>query len=405
MQKNKIVYITILVAALGYFVDIYDLILFSIVRIKSLKGIGVTDAHLLETQGQFLLNMQMLGMLAGGILWGILGDKKGRLSVLFGSIIMYSLANIANGFVQTVDQYAVLRFIAGVGLAGELGAGITLVTEIMPKETRGYGTMIVATIGLLGAIVAGFIAEHFDWRTTYFIGGGMGLALLGLRMGVAESGMYSSIKTENVNKGDFFLLFRNRATVFKYFKCILIALPTWYVIGILITLSPELCKEKGFTEAIKVSKAVMYTYGGIAIGDLICGVLSQLMKSRKKILLYYLIFAVVCIIAFLLNPSVSHNVFYTICFFLGMGVGYWAVFVTIAAEQFGTNIRATVTTTAPNFVRGSLVPLSLLFNVLRSYSFSFVSSALFVGFIAFSIAFVSWYYLDETFGKDLNYTE
>lgn len=405
MQKNKIIYITILVASLGYFVDIYDLILFSIVRIKSLKDIGVTDAHLLETQGQFVLNMQMIGMLIGGILWGILGDKKGRLSVLFGSIIMYSLANIANGFVQTVDQYAILRFIAGIGLAGELGAGITLVTEIMPKETRGYGTMIVATIGLLGAIAAGFIAEIFDWRTTYFIGGGMGLALLVLRMGVAESGMYNSIKTENINKGNFFLLFRDKATVLKYLKCIFIALPTWYVIGILITLSPEFCREKEFTEVIKVSKAVMFTYAGIAVGDLLCGLLSQWMKSRKKILLYYLFFAVICIIAYLFNPSVSLNVFYCICFFLGMGVGYWAVFVTIAAEQFGTNIRATVTTTAPNFVRGSLVPLSMLFTLLRSYSFSFVNSALLVGIIVFSIAFVSWYFLDETFGKDLNYTE
>ena len=405
MDKNRIIYITILVAALGYFVDIYDLILFSIVRIKSLKGLGITDEHLLETQGQFLLNMQMIGMLTGGILWGILGDKKGRLSVLFGSIILYSIANIANGFVETVDQYAALRFIAGIGLAGELGAGITLVTEIMPKETRGYGTMIVATIGLLGAIVAGLIAETFDWRQTYFIGGGMGIALLVLRIGVAESGMYSALKEEKINKGNFFILFKNKKNTLKYLKGIFIALPIWYCIGILITLAPEYSKEKTFTDVIQVSKAVMFTYAGTAIGDLLCGLLSQIMKSRKKVLLYYLLFAVVCVIAYLVNPFSSLSIYYSICFFLGIGIGYWAVFITVAAEQFGTNIRATVTTTAPNFVRGSLVPMSMLFKYLRSSNFSFIESAVFVGILAFSIAFVSWYYLDETFGKDLNYTE
>ncbi len=405
MDKNRIIYITILVAALGYFVDIYDLILFSIVRIKSLKGLGITDAHLLETQGQFLLNMQMIGMLTGGILWGILGDKKGRLSVLFGSIIMYSLANIANGFVQTVDQYAVLRFIAGIGLAGELGAGITLVSEIMPKETRGYGTMVVATIGLLGAIVAGLIAETFDWRQTYFIGGGMGIALLALRIGVAESGMYAALKEEKTNKGNFFILFKNKKNTLKYLKGIFIALPIWYCIGILITLAPEFSKEKSFTDSIQVSKAVMFTYAGTAIGDLLCGLLSQMMKSRKKVLLYYLLFAVVCVIAYLFNPFSSLSIYYSLCFFLGIGIGYWAVFVTVAAEQFGTNIRATVTTTAPNFVRGSLVPMSLLFKFFRSSNISFIESAVIVGILAFSIAFISWYYLDETFGKDLNYTE
>lgn len=404
-MNNRILYLTILVAALGYFVDIYDLILFSIVRIKSLKAIGVLDDHLLETQGAFLLNMQMIGMLTGGILWGIWGDKKGRLSVLFGSIIMYSLANIANGFVQTVDQYAALRFIAGIGLAGELGAGITLVTEIMPKETRGYGTTIIATIGLLGAIFAGIIAETFDWRTTYFIGGGMGLALLALRVGVSESGMYKNVKMENVDKGNFLMLFRNAKIFLKYLKCILIALPVWYGIGILITLSPEFGREKGFLDPIQVSKAVMFTYAGAAVGDIVCGVLSQWMKSRKKILLYYLLFTIVCVLIFLFNPSKSLPVFYTICFFLGASIGYWAVFVTIAAEQFGTNIRATVTTSVPNFVRGSLVPLSMLFTYLHSQSLSFVNSALIVGTIAISLALFSWYYLDETFGKDLNYTE
>src|SRR5678815_49497 len=135
--------LAVIVAALGYFVDIYDLLIFGIVRADSLKSIGIApDAQLGPTQ--LILNTQMIALLLGGILWGVLGDKRGRISVLFGSIILYSLANIANGFVHTVPQYAAARFLAGLGLAGELGGGITLVSESLDEKTRGHGTTIVA---------------------------------------------------------------------------------------------------------------------------------------------------------------------------------------------------------------------------------------------------------------------
>jgi len=393
----------IIISALGYFVDIYDLILFSIVRVASLKSLGVAGENLLS-QGVLLLNMQMAGMLLGGIIWGILGDKKGRISVLFGSIFLYSIANLANGFVQTIPQYAALRLIAGIGLAGELGAGITLVSEVMPKESRGYGTMVVATIGIFGAVVAALIGDYFDWRTAYFIGSGLGFILLILRIGVYESGMYASIKSMAVSKGNFLKLFSDKKTFFKYLNCILIGVPIWFIVAILITFSPEFAKEFNIVEPISAGTAVMMCYIGLALGDFLSGALSQIFKSRKKIIQTFLIFELIAIFIYLFLNRFNAFYFYTICVTIGITGGYWAVFVTNASEQFGTNIRATVTTTVPNFVRGAVVPVTILFEFLRNYT-GLIYSALIIGIFVIIIAFISARRLEETFGKDLNYLE
>ncbi len=402
-QKKQIIKASILLAALGYFVDIYDLILFSILRIKSLKAIGVAPEQLLE-QGVLVLNAQMSGMLLGGILWGILGDKKGRLSVLYGSIILYSVANIANGFVQDVPTYAVLRFIAGIGLAGELGAGITLVSEIMSKETRGYGTMIVATVGILGAVMASLVGDLFDWRVAYFIGGGMGIALLLLRLTVYESGMFDALKKHNVKRGTFAIIFRSWSSAWKYVCCILIGIPLWFVVGILITFSPELGKALGMPVAPEPGKAVMFAYIGLALGDCVSGTLSQLIRSRKKVTLMFMGIMALFIATYLLNAGASLGVFYANCLALGFAAGYWAVFVTIAAEQFGTNVRSTVTTTVPNFVRGSVVPVSYAFSQLKGH-IGLISSAWVMAGVCLVLAVVSLSFLKETHGKDLDYTE
>lgn len=402
-KSKKAVNLAIIVAALGYFVDIYDLLLFSIVRVKSLIAIGIPEAEALD-QGVFLLNMQMGGMLIGGILWGILGDKKGRLSVLFGSIFLYSVANIANGFVSDLSTYAVLRLIAGIGLAGELGAGITLVSEIMPKEKRGIGTTIIATIGVLGAVLAAIIAKQFEWRTCYFIGGGMGIALLLLRIGVYESGMFNHIKTQAVSRGNFFSLFSTRKKALKYARVILIGLSTWYVVGILITFSPEFGKAFGMAVLPSAGDAVMYCYIGLSAGDLASGVLSQMIKSRKKVMAIFLGLSVICTALYFTVAGSSLGMFYTICGLLGFSVGFWAIFVTIASEQFGTNIRATVTTTTPNFVRGALVPIAWLFQFGKD-PLGIVGSAIAVGVLVIIIAFASLVKLEETFGKDLHYIE
>ncbi len=395
--------IPVLVAALGYFVDIYDLLLFSIIRVKSLKGLGLTDA-LIDTDGKFIISVQMWGLLIGGIIWGIMGDKKGRLSVLFGSIVLYSLANIANGFVQNVDQYAICRFIAGIGLAGELGAGITLVCELISKEKRGIATSIVAGVGLTGAIVAYFIAKEFDWRTCYFIGGGMGLLLLLLRVTVFESGMYSAIKDAEVRKGNFLMLLQ-KGRFKKYLLAILIGLPTWYVIGLLITFSKEFGKNfKLQGGEVDPGKAVMLAYVAIAIGDLLIGFISNALKSRKKALYIFYALTVISIIAYFTQYNGTVNGMYAICIFMGFATGFWALFVTMAAEHFGTNLRATVATTAPNMVRGSLPIILYIFTSLKP-GFGYINAAAITGVIVMAISITAVILTEETFGKNLDYVE
>lgn len=402
-NKNQLLSAGVIVASLGYFVDIYDLLLFSIVRVSSLQSLGFKGDEL-KSVGLHLIDMQMLGMLLGGILWGVLGDKRGRLSVLFGSIFLYSIANIANGFVHSVESYAAWRFIAGVGLAGELGAGITLVAEILPAQKRGIGTMIVAVVGLTGAIAAGIIAKFFDWRICYFIGGGLGLALLLLRIGVAESGMFEQAKSESVSRGNFFLLFTNFNRLLRYLRCIFIGFPTWFTIGILVTFSPEFAKALGVVETINAGNAIMFAYGGLVAGDLASGLLSQWLQSRKKVMFVFLSLAALCIFIYLNAYGMSAILLYGLCFALGFSNGFWVIFVTIAAEQFGTNLRATVTTTVPNFARGSLVLITALYRFFETQT-STLSAAAIVGAICLSIAFIFLIGMKETFHTDLNYVE
>lgn len=399
---SQLLQVPVLVAALGYLVDMYDLFLFSVVRVPSLKELGVTDDQLLP-EGITLLNMQMAGMLIGGVLWGVLGDKRGRLSVLFGSIVMYSLANIANGFVNSLEMYAVLRFIAGVGLAGELGAGITLVTEVLPKEIRGYGTTLVATLGVLGAILAYFVADLFAWRVSYFVGGGLGLMLLVLRFNVFESGMFQHLKEKGVSRGDILSIFTNSKRFTKYMMSIVVGLPIWFVVGILITFSPEFAAAKGIA-GIEAGKAVMLAFTGQVFGDIVSGLLSQYLKSRKQVIGLFIVLSMAMMVFYLLLPSDEAFSFYMLCAFLGFCNGYWTLFITIAAELFGTNLRATVATTVPNFVRGATIPLASLFVYFKP-SMGVIQAGLVLGIATGVIALISLAFLEETFTKDLDYLE
>ncbi|HEY8388393.1 MAG TPA: MFS transporter [Parasegetibacter sp.] len=410
--KNQLFSMVVVVAALGYFVDIFDLLLFGMIRTVSLRDIGITDKESIERIGMMLDNWQMAGMLIGGIAWGVLGDKKGRVSVLFGSIITYSLANIANGFVQDTTTYAVLRFIAGFGLAGELGAGITLVNETLSKEKRGLGTTLVASVGILGAVAGGFIVKWVnDWRICYFIGGGMGLLLLILRISVYESGMYQNIKTSNIIKGNFIKLLTNRKQLTKYMAVILIAVPIWYVVQLYAKYSPELADAMGvpFEEADKKNIAInsiMLTYLGLTLGDLACGLISHYLRSRKKALSAFMIGAALSIAGFFLFAGSGPAVFYFGVTVLGFMVGYWAVFMSTAAESFGTNIRSTVTSTAPNFVRGAVIGVNSLYAMFK-YDFhtGTIAANLLTGAIVFGLAIWAWRHVEETFGKDLDYVE
>lgn len=395
--------IPVIVAALGYFVDIYDLLLFSIVRIPSLRSMGLSD-ELVRDEGLRIISTQMYGLLIGGIIWGVMGDKKGRLSVLFGSIILYSLANIANGFVQTTGQYALCRFIAGLGLAGELGAGITLVSELLSKEKRGIGTSMVAGIGLTGAVIAYFISKTFDWRICYFIGGGMGLLLLMFRVSVFESGMFKTIQHAKVSKGNFLMFFNHPTRLKKYILSILIGIPTWYVIGILVSFSTEFAREFGISESIEAGKAVMFAYAAISIGDILIGFVSQYFKSRKKALYVFYGITIIGMILYFNQHNGTASNMYLYSAILGFGTGFWAIFVTIAAEQFGTNLRATAATTVPNMVRGSLPIITLLMQTFKA-SYGFINAALITGVIVMAVAIVAAFLSEETYHKDLDYIE
>ncbi len=396
--------IPVIVAALGYFVDIYDLLLFGIVRIPSLESLGLSASDISST-GASILNWQMSGLLIGGILWGVLGDKKGRLSVLFGSILTYSVANIACGFVQDASTYKILRFIAGVGLAGELGAGITLVSEILPKRLRAIGTSLVAGIGLLGAIVAYFTVELFDWRSAYFIGGGLGILLLLLRVGVFESGIFKDVKEQkHVSRGNFFMFFTNWDRFSRYIKCIGIGMPTWFVIGILATFSNEFGQFLGVNEGIQPGLAIMWCYVGLSMGDLSSGLISHKLHSRKKAVFLLMFISFLGSIVYLFGGIRDSQTIYALCVLIGFGIGYWAMFVTIGAEQFGTNLRATAATTIPNMVRGTVVGMTTLYSIFKG-SFSVVEAGALVGIICYTIGFYSTLTIPETHDRDLDFLE
>ena len=403
--------LTILVASLGYFVDIYDLQLFNIVSKESLRGIGITDENLIKTYDYSLFLWQMSGIILGGLIWGILGDKKGRKKILFGSILIYSLANIANAFVTNVEAYSIIRFITGIGLAGELGAAVTLINESMSKEKRGIGTMIIVTMGALGAVAAvGIHKLQFtmlgleSWQMSYIIGGCLGLLLLFMRFQTFESEMFDKVEKQKVQRGNFFMLFKTKDRVLRYLSCIAIGLPVWFCVGLLIKFSDKFATVLEVEGTIDPTTCIIFCYLGLSGGDLISGFISQFMKSRKKIIFFYLGTTVIISLYFLLVHHHSVNTFYALAALLGATTGYWVLFVSNAAEQFGTNIRSTVASTVPNFVRGSTVPIVLTFKYIEP-SFGVINSALIIGGVTIGIAAIALAYLPETFGKNLNFIE
>lgn len=402
-KTNSIFALPVIVSAFGFFVDVYDLLLFGIVRKPSLTALGLS-ADEVFSKGESILSIQMIGLLIGGILWGIIGDKKGRISVLFGSILLYSLANIANGMVTNITQYTILRFIAGIGLAGELGAGVTLVTELLPKEKRGIASSIIAGFGIFGAVTAFILNTHFNWRICYYIGGGMGLILLILRVTIFESGLFEEVKKMDVPRGNFLMFFTKKERFFRYLRCVLIGLPAWYVIGVLVTFSDKFGDAMGIKK-IDPAQAIMYQYSAIALGDLTVGLLSNYLRSRKKALyIFYGITIVFIVLYFLQTGGTAQNI-YWICAGLGFGTGFSVVYITMSAEQFGTNLRATAAISVPNMVRGALPLIIFIFSWLRSATGDFITGAWLTAIIFFVPAIIAAIYTKETFGKDLNFIE
>lgn len=415
MSNN--VRLAIIVAALGYFVDVFDLILFSILRVTSLTDLGVKGDDLV-TVGTYLLNWQMGGFLIGGVLWGVIGDKIGRIQLLFGSILLYSIGNILNGFVgmfgpgvdammSPIDQYAALRFLTGIGLAGEIGGGITLVAELLPKNVRGYGTTIVVATGVAGAVAAALVHEWFSWRGAYIVGGVMGLGLLALRVSVAESGIFKTVAAqEHIARGNFLMLFTSWDRFSRYMNCILVGLPIWYSLAVLVTFSPEIAKTMGIQDPVVAGDSVFWFYCGITLGSVANGLFSQWVASRKWSIGVFLFGLMAAFAYFFHVPMTQTGEFYTIVFFIGFGTAYWAMMVTVAAEQFGTNLRATVATSVPNFVRGFTVPITIAFVYLqKEMGLGIIEAAELVGIFVVVLAVVSLVGLRETFHVDLDYVE
>lgn len=403
LEIERATMITILVAALGYFVDVFDLLLFSVVRVQSLKDLGIPEEGLL-TNGIMLINIQMAGLLIGGLVWGIWGDKLGRVSVLFGSILLYSIANIANGFVTNVEQYAALRFIAGLGLAGELGAGVTLASELLPRQWRGLGTTFIASIGVAGAVLAVVVAEITDWRTAYIIGGIMGLGLLVLRLQVRESTLFEMIREKKETKRGNLLMFFKPRIFKKYIAVILVGAPLWGIIGLFITFTPEFAKYFGMPISPKAGTAVLFCYSGLVIGDMLSGLFSQLLRSRKKAVAIFLALTTVFTFIYMYGPHNTLEQYYSLCLLLGIATGYWAMFVQMGAEQFGTNIRATAATSIPNMVRGSVIFTTAAFHYLIP-AVGVGHAGLLVVCTLLGLAFISLWSLEETFSADLDYLE
>lgn len=402
MQKTKwteAINLTVIVAGLGYFVDMFDLTLFGVVRVSSLKALGITDLD----AGIYIYNMQMVGMMIGGLMWGVLADKKGRISVMFGSILLYSVGNIANAFAWDLHSYAIIRLLTGIGLAGELGAAITIVAESLPKDLRGIGTTIVATLGLSGAVAAALVSKYINWQAAYILGGVMGLSLLVTRMKMKESLMFKHAEDAHIKRGSVTMLF-TKDRFWRYLRCILVGIPIYFVTGILFTFSPEIAKGLGVEGDFFAADAMLYGTIGLTIGDLTSGLLSQILKGRKKSVLINLLGALIFVMIYLLTTAPSAITIYLVCFLVGICVGYWAVLITMAAEQFGTNIRGLVATTIPNFVRGAGVLITLTFSFLKDHM-SIPHAALTGGFIWFGLALIALYGMKETFSADLDYYE
>jgi putative MFS transporter len=395
-------WVAVIVAALGYFVDVVDLWLFSNFRVASLRDLGL-PAEEVTTTGAYLLNCQQAGLLLGGLLWGVMGDRRGRASVMFGSILLYSIGNILNAFVVSVPQYAALRFLTGLGLAGEIGAGITLVCELLPRTKRGIGTTFVTGLGVAGAIAASLMGKYMNWRTAFFVGGIMGLTLLFLRTLTHDSSMFAKMQQQGqLRRGSLALLLFRRDNVRKFLGCIAVGAPVWLSVAIFSIFSLEVAPALGITEPISVPDCLLCISIGMTAGDLGAGLLSQLLRSRKLPLLILLVLT--CLTSIVITAgAVSTSMGYmTMVGFLGLFSGYWACLLTTSAEQFGTNIRATAATMVPNLVRATTIPMTIGFVTLKQY-ISIQNTVWVLVVIVFILAFLGLRTLKETFHTDLEY--
>ena len=400
---QKAIVLAIVVSAMGFFVDLYDIMALAAIGETSLRSINVAEASI-KSELNFLQSMQMFGMLIGGFLWGMVGDKYGRLKVLFGSIILYSAFTLLNAFVDTAGQYATCRFLAGLGLAGELGAGITLVSEQMKKHQRGLGPAIIAGFGVLGAIVAVIIGKNYDWKTVYIVGGTLGFMLLILRIGVVESGLFKISKHSKASKGNFLIILKNKSHLKKFFCILLAGIPGWFVNGVMMQFSNYISKSMGMNPLPDKGTVIIYFFIALSLGDVLGGLVSQWLKSRKKSIYIFLNIHLLMLILFFTVAKNSALLYYIIFAGLGLSVGFVIQLFTLAAENFGTNIRTLVTSSGLNLVRGWVIPFGALFTLMTgSYNIVEWKAAAVIAFSVCIVAMLALSQLDETFHNDLEF--
>lgn len=411
-HKEQSIALLILVASLGYFVDAYDLIIASVVRSSAIVELGLAQVGTPEhtKYAQLFEYVQSAGILLGGIIFGVYSDKKGRKKALYYSIAIYSIANILNGllsasvpFVGTV--YCILRFICGFALAAELSIGIVMISETMKAKHRGYGTMIVVSFGILGAVLAAVLFEFIGihWQTLYLIGGIAGVLLLIFRFSVKETNPFLDLENQESERGSWVMIFKNRRLLKILFNAILLGFPIYFFISIPIKFATDYGKELGLT--IKGTIPIIVFYIAMSVSDIIANYLCQLFENRKKVLYFYL--GLCTISVFLLHfypPTTPEQYFYLFSPLMGFASGYWALLITFTNEQIGTNIRSTYTTAVPNVVRSLFIPIQLLLTVLQP-TFGTSTSVFYIGVLAVILALLGLYSLKETWGKNLKFID
>lgn len=398
---TRVLNATVIVTALGYFIDLFDYYVFLVTRQKVLTDFGFSGSQLMET-GLYMVNLQFAGLLVGGVIFGVLGDKIGRKQSLLGSILLYSIATLASGMTHNIDVFAALRFIAGIGIAGEVGVGVTMVSETMDKNRRGLGVTAFIGVGLLGVVAAALMSELLHWRTCYIIGGLAGLLLLVTRIWVMEPQMFTDLN-KSVKRGSFRVLFASPDGVRRYVLCILLAVPVFFGVSIIATLSPELSIALGASPPASVSTTMIIAYTMMVIGEIVIGLLSQRLKSRKKVIALFLVLMAITLGVGFHNGALDATGYYILAGVVGFFMGYWVNFIALSAEQFGTNVRSLAANTIPNFTRGTTIAINMAFLALKDDGVVYAASI--VGFTVIVIALLALWKLPETFGKDLDYTE
>jgi MFS transporter, putative metabolite:H+ symporter len=381
----------------GYFIDIFDLVLFSTLRISSFEELKITDPTYWTV---VFFNLQMTGILVGGIFWGKMADIKGRSWSFMGTILVFSIANIINGLTSSLTVYGICRFIAGFGLAGEMGSGIALICEKVPDEKRSLYLGFVSSLGCIGAVLSGWLGDIVYWRYLFIGSGFAGILLTLLRKNLLEPDLFRKTATLNIPRGQWKTLFQSPPDLIRFILLIFLGIPMWYIIGILWSFSTEMTSTIGLN-IFTSGQAILWGYVGVWMGDMLMPFVSQFLKSRIftiQICLIMMLLGVIYLFQFQPHSLLSFQLTHI---FLGFTIGYWAVYATLCGESFGTNIRALTSTSLPSLIRFSSIPMMIIYQYGRDENE--LNIALGMGLTVLCISMITTYFIKDTFQKDIDF--